>query len=460
MPRKIECVVPQTESSKIRSVLTHHRSVHHLSYRNCYDNLNIPSVAFTFKVVNKKANDIVDILTTYGVSSRFGTLDVVAIASTKPKIKTQKTEDEVYGSYMSMDPLSSSSNFQKEKKKRRYAVHERLAYDEIYDSIDDTLHLTFDYLALVVCGGIIAACGLLNDSAVVVVASMLVSPLMGPIVGMTFGFVIRDWKMFWKSFRNESIGILLLWATGAFMGFVTAPLLDNPFHHWHVYGDNTQIQSRGTWIALGWGCGIAAPSGVALMLGVSNDAFLAVIGVAIAAALLPPIANSGLAMASGVVFYIDPKYGNDVGWEWMLNGIISMLLFLINWALIFIMGIWTFRIKRLHQMHDDKERLKDLNDWLGKRQKSAPIYFKELETHSLVGSKNKNQYGGTSNEILLLSTSDVKVEYPPPFDNKLNDDKYNELQNKVNFLMNKINNNNKDGNNTGNINTNNGNNHI
>ncbi len=282
---------------------------------------------------------------------------------------------------MSLDPLSSSSNFQKEKKKRRYAVHERLAYDEIYDAIDDTLHLTFDYLALVVCGGIIAACGLLNDSAVVVVASMLVSPLMGPIVGMyiyifietlcicnlhfcikkgmTFGFVIRDWKMFWKSFRNESIGILLLWATGAFMGFVTAPLLDDPFHHWHVYGDNTQIQSRGTWITLAWGCGIAAPSGVALMLGAANDAFLAVIGVAIAAALLPPIANSGLAMASGVVFYIDPKYGNDVGWDWMLNGIISMLLFLINWALIFIMGIWTFRIKRLHQMSDDKERLKD-----------------------------------------------------------------------------------------------------
>jgi Domain of unknown function (DUF389) len=41
---------------------------------------------------------------------------------------------------------------------------------------------------------IIAAAGLASNSSVVVVASMLVSPLMGPIMGFTFGTIMHEWK--------------------------------------------------------------------------------------------------------------------------------------------------------------------------------------------------------------------------------------------------------------------------
>ena len=41
--------------------------------------------------------------------------------------------------------------------------------------------MTFDYVALVVAAALIAAIGLIMDSSVSVVASMLLSPLMGPI---------------------------------------------------------------------------------------------------------------------------------------------------------------------------------------------------------------------------------------------------------------------------------------
>ena len=85
--------------------------------------------------------------------------------------------------------------------------------------------------------------GLIQDSSVTVVASMLVrchrstclpppliivcglficqvSPLMGPILGVTFGAVIRSPEMVWRSFRNEIWGILICLLVGFITGLV------------------------------------------------------------------------------------------------------------------------------------------------------------------------------------------------------------------------------------------------
>ena len=57
---------------------------------------------------------------------------------------------------------------------------------------------SFDFLLLLILAGAIAFMGLLENSSVVLVASMLVSPLMGPILAGIFGCVVRDWKLTWK----------------------------------------------------------------------------------------------------------------------------------------------------------------------------------------------------------------------------------------------------------------------
>ena len=78
---------------------------------------------------------------------------------------------------------------------------------------------SFDYLLLVILAGIIAFMGLLENSSVVLVASMLVSPIMGenqtnqvtwadhsrpgPILAGIFGGVIGDWSLAWKGIRHE-----------------------------------------------------------------------------------------------------------------------------------------------------------------------------------------------------------------------------------------------------------------
>merc|ERR1719410_1833017 len=108
--------------------------------------------------------------------------------------------------------------------------------------------------------------------------------------------------------------------------------MDNPLDEQLAFGINTQISSRGEWMSLAWGAGIAAPSGIGVALGVSADQVSALIGVAISAALLPPVVNSGCCLASAFVFYVDPRWDDDdVFVRWGEIGYISLLLFFLNW---------------------------------------------------------------------------------------------------------------------------------
>eukprot|EP01083_Nonionella_stella_P164686 545849_1 len=181
MVRQVQITVPHSKVSTIRDVLHKQNVVHHLEVYN-----GETSSLIICKVVNKKTDEILQLLARYSVGIRYGHIDVVALTSTKPRIATFR------GS---------------RPKSQRYLVTDRMSYDEMVDFIDSQIHLTFDYLALIAVGAMICAGGLLTNSAVNVVASMLVSPLMGPIVGMTFGTIVRDRKMFWVSFRNECTGL-------------------------------------------------------------------------------------------------------------------------------------------------------------------------------------------------------------------------------------------------------------
>ena len=63
---------------------------------------------------------------------------------------------------------------------------------EVVKRIRSGVLFTFDYVALVCLASIIAFFGLVENSSVVLVASMLVSPIMGPILGGIFGGVISN----------------------------------------------------------------------------------------------------------------------------------------------------------------------------------------------------------------------------------------------------------------------------
>lgn len=321
MVRHVQVVVPATKYQLALKVLKSRSFVHRLEGWPISDERCI----IIFKTVEKKMHAAIEILNRYGigVSESNGTIDIFSLSSTKPRVI----------------PIKPT------KKKKAYKMSDSLSYEEIYDIVDGQLHLTFDYLALCSVGAMIAGVGLLTDSSVSVVASMLVSPLMGPIVGMTFSAIIYDWEMFGKSFRNELYGVLLCWAWGAVMGLVISPFIDEEFDM--AMKPNTQMTSRGTAEGLLEGLFVAIPSGCGVALGVAGDQINPLVGVAISASLLPPVVNSGLAIAMGIMVWI-----NDVEEDFVYKahwkvGMYSIILFGMNWLLICIFGYIMFKIKRL-----------------------------------------------------------------------------------------------------------------
>merc|ERR1719334_2383284 len=162
---------------------------------------------------------------------------------------------------------------------------------------------------------------------------------------MTFSSLIRDNAMFWKSFRNELYGVLLCWAWGAVMGVVISFFIDEADDMAMI--PNTQMTSRGTAEGLLEGLFVAIPSGCGVALGVAGDQINPLVGVAISASLLPPVVNSGLAIAMGVMVWINDVDDDDVYKAHWTVGMYSITLFVMNWVIICIFGYLMFKLKRL-----------------------------------------------------------------------------------------------------------------
>jgi hypothetical protein len=103
------------------------------------------------------------------------------------------------------------SNFKK-------SVRARLMVHQVVASIRAATTLTFDFVLLICLASMLAAFGLLENSTVIIVASMLVSPLMNPILGIVFGLSVREHSLWKRGFRNELIGLLICISCGFILG--------------------------------------------------------------------------------------------------------------------------------------------------------------------------------------------------------------------------------------------------
>jgi uncharacterized hydrophobic protein (TIGR00271 family) len=144
-----------------------------------------------------------------------------------------------------------------------------------------------DYFVLIVLSCLIAALGLLLDSPAVVIGAMLVAPLMSPIMGSAVGLVVGDLRLIRVAVEAVFKGATLAALVAAFVG-VASPLKA-------VTGEML-ARSQPTLLDLG----VALASGMAGAYAVARKEVSAALpGVAIAAALMPPLATVGLGFSLG-----------------------------------------------------------------------------------------------------------------------------------------------------------------
>lgn len=135
----------------------------------------------------------------------------------------------------------------------------------------------------------VASLGLNTNSAAVIIGAMLISPLMGPIIGMGLGIGINDFMLFKRAAKNYLVATLFSVAT-ATLYFLLTPL------------DEVQSELLARTSPTIYDVGIALCGGLAGIVALSSRSQRSgnvIPGVAIATALMPPLCTVGFGLGTG-----------------------------------------------------------------------------------------------------------------------------------------------------------------
>ncbi len=155
----------------------------------------------------------------------------------------------------------------------------------IYEGIEVNSRWSFDFIALICFSTALAALGLMLNSSAVIIGAMLVAPLMTPILGAALSLIQGNRVLMLDCAKSLIYGYFSALTLGVLLGVFG-----------NLYGVTDQMQSRsepGVPDLL-----IALISGMAAAYCYSRPRLVsALAGVAISAALVPPIATAGIAVA-------------------------------------------------------------------------------------------------------------------------------------------------------------------
>ncbi|MHA2285852.1 MAG: TIGR00341 family protein, partial [Candidatus Thorarchaeota archaeon] len=322
--KQVQIVVPFEKTETVFAFLLDVLDIKNVMKFNA-DNAHV----LQFRLPDDAINDTLEGLKSRGVGVEFGFIDILDIKASLPR-------------ELSEDP--------KDQKIQREAT---LAVEEIYDNVKAQTALSFDFIAFIILAAVMAGFGLIQNNITVIVASMLLSPLMGPMLGVAFGYVVRDWNLAAKGTKNEFIALGLSFTVGVVMAILMpilqdptlSPLMNRVDVDWNSTTWSpislTEITRRGGFSPLD--IGVAVFSGAAIAISVTRGDMSSLVGVAISAALMPPAVNVGMMITLGLI------YGSAAGIQ---IGIGSFFLLGMNIILIDIFAILMFRIKKLTVIAD------------------------------------------------------------------------------------------------------------
>lgn len=206
--------------------------------------------------------------------------DTVVENSDAQKAQDESDEDEVQEEKEAK--LESYKQFVAEQ-----FSNQKVDYPEVRVRIEANALPSKMYFIMNILSAIIASYGLVTNSAAVVIGAMLVAMMLGPITGIALAIIDHRMPLLRKSLFTVIIGVSLVVLVGFVVGWLhkdqplTAEILSR-----------TQPTSMDLMIALAGGT-----AGAYAM--VSPHLSVAVVGVAVATALVPPLAASGILLANG-----------------------------------------------------------------------------------------------------------------------------------------------------------------
>ena len=179
-----------------------------------------------------------------------------------------------------------------DKLKDFFDLHGDIAsIQEITERINAGVQFRGTNLSVLILAIFIASIGLNMNSTAVIIGAMLISPLMGSILGIGYGLARYDSTYIRSSAGSLLAQVIISVATSTLYFFLTP-----------IDGPSSELLARTSPTI--WDVLIAVFGGLAGIIGVTRKEGGNVIpGVAIATALMPPLCTAGYGIATGVMAY-------------------------------------------------------------------------------------------------------------------------------------------------------------
>ncbi|GAB6069026.1 hypothetical protein JCM30760_01230 [Thiomicrorhabdus hydrogeniphila] len=200
---------------------------------------------------------------------------------------------------------------------------------ETFVSLKESAQLTESYLVLMVLSTLLATVGLFANSAPVIIGAMILAPLMAPIISLSMGVLRQNIDLILTSGKTLVVGIILALFFGILLTLITP-----------LQAVTSEIAARLSPTILD--LAVAIISGIAgAYASARTEVAKSLAGVAIAVALVPPLAVSGI----------------GIGWlDWHTFSA-AFLLFLTNLVGIVLASTLTFLVMGFSPFHLAKKGL-------------------------------------------------------------------------------------------------------
>ncbi|CAG9793965.1 unnamed protein product [Diatraea saccharalis] len=339
-------------------------------------------VTFSLKSGNL-CEELLQVLRTFGIGSRGQSSMSVLPCTLYYKANTSEedteTKEDIWNDNSMWSRLSSS-------------VRARNHLPQILLAVRSEASLTFDWLFLLVVAAFVSAIGLVENSTVILVASMLISPLMGPITAGTLGTAVCDRSLQRMGLMHEMLGLFLSLVIGFIFGLSICAVDEHyGVGDWPTSEMVSRCEIRSLWV----GVLVALPSGAAVALAVLSEYTASLVGVAISASLLPPAVNAGLLWSMSLVHIIyasdDTKwngvittsyYSENPATELALLGTVSLCLTLVNILCIFLAGVAVYKVKEVRPLEK-----RDIPWWQANKDLQIPKHNNDGPTNWEIYSK-------------------------------------------------------------------------
>ncbi len=312
--RQVQITIPNEKLREVLDALLEYnvKGIHTISGDT--DSLMI------FRIQTTRVPDVIEKLNSIGVGVVSGIIDILEVKATVPPLESLTAKEE-------------------------QNIKSKVPVEELYRELVSNSELTYKFIMFSLLAALLAGFGLVYNNSVVIIAAMVLAPLLGPILALSYAFVVKDRNLIKLAMKAECIGFIIALTCGIILGviFITIvpmlrPWIFRPFLESNLFSPlpyelwvPNEILVRGKWDFLTVNIAIAFIMGIAVGFSLTEGIQGNVVGIAIGSSILPPIVNAGICFA---IF----EFGLAV---------VSSIIFLINFSVITITSIVIFEIKKI-----------------------------------------------------------------------------------------------------------------